>query len=364
MADQEINIMDTVKTAWDAAEKKMGRTNILIVGKTGVGKSTLINSVFHDNLATTGQGKRVTDDIDEKFKDGIPVSIFDTRGLEVKEYKETLKQIKEFVHNKKTSETDENKQIHAAWVCIMEDSRRVEDAEIELVKMLSEEDIPVIGVITKARVDDGFQAKVKELLPQVRNVIRVRALEEKFDEGNILPQMNLDKLVELTNEVLPEGRRNAFIAAQKVSIQQKIERSQGIIAASAAAAAAACAVPIPFADSAMLVPIEIGMLAGISKVFGLKLSKGFLGTLVASMLGTSAATVAGKTIFTNIMKCIPGAGSVIGGAVSAATSSALSTTLGELYVGSLTAVFNATKGEPPKEDDIEKEFKARLENKK
>ena len=358
MADQEINIMDTVKTAWDAAEKKMGRTNILIVGKTGVGKSTLINSVFHDNLATTGQGKRVTDDIDEKFKDGIPVSIFDTRGLEVKEYKETLKQIKEFVHNKKTSETDENKQIHAAWVCIMEDSRRVEDAEIELVKMLSEEDIPVIGVITKARVDDGFQAKVKELLPQVRNVIRVRALEEKFDEGNILPQMNLDKLVELTNEVLPEGRRNAFI------IKQKIERSQGIIAASAAAAAAACAVPIPFADSAMLVPIEIGMLAGISKVFGLKLSKGFLGTLVASMLGTSAATVAGKTIFTNIMKCIPGAGSVIGGAVSAATSSALSTTLGELYVGSLTAVFNATKGEPPKEDDIEKEFKARLENKK
>lgn len=34
--------------------------NVLIAGGTGVGKSTLINSVFHGRMAATGQGKPVT----------------------------------------------------------------------------------------------------------------------------------------------------------------------------------------------------------------------------------------------------------------------------------------------------------------
>jgi len=38
----------------------MGVCNVLIAGRTGVGKSTLINSVFHGRMAATGQGKPVT----------------------------------------------------------------------------------------------------------------------------------------------------------------------------------------------------------------------------------------------------------------------------------------------------------------
>ena len=34
--------------------------NIIVAGKTGVGKSTLINGVFRENLAETGMGKPVT----------------------------------------------------------------------------------------------------------------------------------------------------------------------------------------------------------------------------------------------------------------------------------------------------------------
>jgi len=48
--------------------------NILIAGRTGVGKSTLINAVFQGNFATTGQGRPVTQSTREIKKEGIPLS--------------------------------------------------------------------------------------------------------------------------------------------------------------------------------------------------------------------------------------------------------------------------------------------------
>lgn len=362
MMDENIDFSKLLKDAVENVIKDTGRVNILIAGKTGVGKSTLINSVFQGNLATIGQGKPVTQETREISKEGIPVSIFDTRGLETKEYKETLKALEQLVSEKK-SETDMNKQIHVAWICITEDSRRVEDAEIELVKMLAKH-IPVIAIITKSRADNGFRDEVIKLLPEVRNVVRVRAIEEELDGGIKLPQVGIEDLIDLTLEVLPEGRRNAFSAAQKASIKVKTARAQGVIGTAATAAAAAGASPIPFSDAALLIPIEVGMLAGISGVFGLELSKGLLGTLVSSMLGSTAATIGGKAIVTNLLKLIPGGGSIIGGAISGATAATLTTTLGELYVGTLVALFNSSKGEIPTAADIENEFKSRLKSKK
>lgn len=40
--------------------KNLNTLNIIVAGKTGVGKSTLINSVFKEKLADTGMGKPVT----------------------------------------------------------------------------------------------------------------------------------------------------------------------------------------------------------------------------------------------------------------------------------------------------------------
>ena len=57
--------------------------NIIVVGKTGVGKSTLINSVFREDLAVTGMGKPVTDHMSKISKEGFPLNIYDTRGFEL-----------------------------------------------------------------------------------------------------------------------------------------------------------------------------------------------------------------------------------------------------------------------------------------
>ena len=54
--------------------------------------------------------------------------------------------------------------LHVAWLCLNEDSRRVQDAEITLHRALATY-MPVVGVVTKARADQGFRAEVQQLLP-------------------------------------------------------------------------------------------------------------------------------------------------------------------------------------------------------
>ena len=61
--------------------KNLEPVNVLVVGKTGVGKSTLINNVFREPLAKVGQGKPVTKHFKKITKEGIPVNIYDTKGL-------------------------------------------------------------------------------------------------------------------------------------------------------------------------------------------------------------------------------------------------------------------------------------------
>lgn len=345
-----------------SALKKLGVVNILVAGKTGVGKSTLVNSVFQGNIATTGQGRPVTMETREYTKEGIPVSILDTRGLEMAKYKQTLGEL-ENVASQRRSDPDPLRHIHAAWVCITEDSRRVEDGESEAVRMLSKY-MPVIVVITQSSHDNGFRSNVQSLLPDSKNVVRVRAIGHTDDEGNVFRPMGLENLLDATLEVIPEARKNAFAAAQKVNVKLKSARAGKVIAGTATAAAAIGATPIPFSDAVALVPLQIGMLAGISAVFGLNLTKSFLGTIAGSALSATGATAAGRSIVAGLLKFIPGAGSAVGGAIAAGTAALITTTLGGIYVKTLEHLFINANGEVPTEEEIAREFSRMIKKKR
>jgi hypothetical protein len=72
----------------EAAE--LGHANILITGQTGVGKSTLINAIFRAELAKEGVGRPVTQRVQRHDAPGVPVTIFDTPGIELGDVKDAV----------------------------------------------------------------------------------------------------------------------------------------------------------------------------------------------------------------------------------------------------------------------------------
>jgi predicted GTPase len=46
--------------ALQTQREKLGKINIIVAGRTGTGKSTLVNAVFGDDFAETATGRPVT----------------------------------------------------------------------------------------------------------------------------------------------------------------------------------------------------------------------------------------------------------------------------------------------------------------
>lgn len=349
------DIATLVKDSLAKARKQIGHANVLIAGKTGVGKSTLVNAIFQGELATTGIGRPVTQNTREYSKDGIPLTIIDTKGIEAGAYQQTRSQLEEALRTRNASR-DAGQHVHVAWLCIAEDSRRVEQAEIDLLALLEKYRIPTVVVITKARSDNGFRAEVEKLLPGARQFVRVRALREELDDGPVLEPMGLRQLVEVTAQLFPDGHKNAFVAAQKVDLQHKVERSHVAVGTAALAAGTVGATPIPFADAVGIVPVQVTMIVTISGIFGLKLSESFVTTLVATAVTTVGGTLAGRAAVGSLLKLIPGVGSVVGGAVSAATAAALTTAFGEAYILTLRKLFAAKMPAEISAEEVAREF--------
>jgi uncharacterized protein (DUF697 family)/GTP-binding protein EngB required for normal cell division len=321
-------------------EKKMQTANLMVVGKTGVGKSTLINSVFRENLADTGIGTPVTRHLRRITKSGVPLTIYDTKGLELdKEVqqaieKEILSEIDRLI-----KQNDKENFIHMIWYCINSASRRIEDFEIEWIRSFSER-IPVIVVLTQSigkeyKILDDY---IQDLNLPVKGVRSVLARDLEISDEFVLPAFGLKELVDMTFDCLPEAAHAAFINAQKVNIERKLESANKAILPFVTAAFAEGFSPLPFADAALLVPTQLGMLARLTVLFGIPINKSFLTALLSGVLGTGGATAIGRTIVANIFKFVPGVGTVAGGAISGTTAAVITAALGLSYNQVMVAV--------------------------
>lgn len=348
-----IDASKIAQEAIDAISEKVQNLktlNIIVAGKTGVGKSTLINAVFKDNLANTGMGKPVTTHMRRISKKGIPLAIYDTRGFELG--KEVQAEVKKEVINtisKGLATKDINKTIHCIWYCINTASNRIEPEEIEWLRELSMDNqitqVPIIVVLTqsfsKKKAQEMRQSLLNENLDIIQ-VIPVLADDYEIEDLGIAKAYGLDVLIQVMGEALPDELIDTLQHVQIASLEEKKRRAQAAVATATVAAAGEGAAPIPFSDCALLIPTQVSMIASITVIFGFDVNKSVITALLSSSIGAGGATVLGKTVVTNILKFIPGAGTIVGGAISASTAGVITAALGEAYIAIMELVF---KGE-------------------
>ena len=363
--EKEFNVEELLKMGKSAYDKIKNEKieleptqplNVLIAGKTGAGKSTLINAVFGKEVAVTGSGRPVTQHVEKFTKDNF--SIFDTKGLEMEAFDETISDIKDLLKDQKTKAADE--QIHIAWLCIREGDRRVEDGERKLFELLKENKIPTIAVITKASQDaDEKGEKLSDIVKRELgindeiHIQRVRALEVEDDEGEIKKIMGLDKdsnkgkdgLLEKSYCLLPEGQKEAFARHQKHNdeLRKKAEtreHARALINRYSLAAGGVAATPIPFSDFALLLPTQIGMITHVSNAYGLDMSADTAKKLAIAFAGVAGAGFGIKLAVGSLLKIIPGLGSLAGGAMNATIAATTTKLMGHAYLSYLDDNFD------------------------
>jgi len=362
---QADNVAERIMAAIRDVQKNMTKLNIMVMGKTGAGKSTLINNVFSRNLAQTGVGKPVTQAIRKYEIEDFPLAIYDTPGLELggeNAIDELLKEAKEVLSKGAIKGISES--IHCIWYCVSTPSHRFEEAEIEFIKKFLDEAnvycVPVIIVLTQSYSKKDAKTLMAEIDKENLNVVQivpVLAQDVDIDDEYVIKAYGMDTLIDIVNNVIPEALRNTLAAVQKANLKMKKRKANAIVAASAAAAAATGAIPIPFTDAAVLVPEQIGMIASITAVFGIPVEKATVTALLSATIGTVGTTVMGKSVVSSLLKMIPGVGSVAGGVISASVAAALTAALGEAYIAIMMMV---SKGEMKVSDIDTDEGKAKI----
>ena len=321
--------------------------NIIVAGKTGAGKSTLINSVFREKIAETGLGKPVTDHMCKITKKDMPLVVYDTRGFELgKEVQSEVK--KEIINtiNEGIRTKDINNMIHCMWYCINTASNRVEPEELEWLKELRKESqttqVPIIVVLTqsfsKKNADEIRRIILNENLDV--QVIKVLAEDYEIEDLGIAKSYGLDVLIKVMGTAISDELLDTLQNVQIACLEEKKKRAHAAIAAAGTAAAAIGLSPIPFSDSMLLIPTQLTMIASITVAFGFDINKGIISALLSSTIGAGGATILGKTLVSNLLKFIPGAGTVVGGSISAGTASVITIALGIAYMRIMELVFN------------------------
>ena len=328
--------------------------NIAVAGRSGVGKSTLLNAVFGRDLAATGVGRPVTKDASWYEEPGFSVRLLDTRGLERGAFAESIAVLEAKLAEARAGTNPED-QLHLLWLCLDGSGSRIEDADRRVAEMAGRLGVPVVVVVTKAWFDSELPKIARAELPDppVRAVVRVIASRRRFESGESVGPEGLETLVEESLRLLPEAERAAMAAVQRVLLAPKIESARDAIRKAGNAAFLAASTPIPFADAVLLAPIQIAMIVAIARRMGVALNEDGWKALATALAGPILTTFAGRLAagtLGNLLKTIPGIGTLVGGSLNATVAVALTRFLGEGFLAWLTG--RLERGAIPSIDEI------------
>lgn len=319
--------------------EEVKKMNVLVLGGSGAGKSTLIRSISGIEVIT-GVGEGNTQKIDVYESNTWPIRCIDTKGFEysVFEQWQTIRQVKKYtkeqLSNKKySSDTG----IDAVWYCVEGTARRTFLHNIMLMNKAIKgwKNIPVFAVITKSyseidipeNIEAVQQAFAKSSSVNLKKIIPVVAEEYVINEEVRVAPKGIEELCLQTLDCIDEAKKINQENRARMVLEQKRFTANGTVVGATASAVIIGAVPVPFPDSVILMPLETGLTKIIFKIYGVDYSV----ELVTAIVGSTMITTVAKTI----LKSIPIAGAVVNGVVAGAIVFAL----GESVIAAAEAIY-------------------------
>lgn len=317
-------------------KKTVLKPNILVCGATGVGKSSLINDIFGDDVARVGEGEPITRGISMFSSQFATVNLFDSEGYELGEEKQLYfkNNIISCIDKFKSENPDDiNKNIHEVWYCISAANKRVTDTDIEVVKSILSKKVPIAFVLTQ--IDSVDEQELQDLTSVLKKEFSEIAhfnycvTDDEKIKTAVSSLIEKEKLIDWAENVLPDALKEGLVSALKGNLDHKKKLIQSkIIPIYVASSAATALSPIPFSDAVILVPIQISMSIHIMSIYGMDKVKGAVTSVISSQIVSQIGKIIAKSVLGNLLKLIPGLGTGVGAAVNAAVASSITTVLG------------------------------------
>ena len=206
---------------------------VMVLGMTGVGKSTLINEVLKlegNKKAKAKTGPFVTVNYQEYESDSLEfLKLIDTRGIELnKNYgaDEVQREATKFIEERKRT-NDPNKFVQCIWYCIT--GNRFQEVEQNLLNKLrttyGESKIPIILIYTQA-TDQVSINQMKEYIQSINmdaNFIEVLAeRKELVNNQGCLEPFGIDILIKETLKKCKQALNGEMFSVITESISKKI----------------------------------------------------------------------------------------------------------------------------------------------
>ena len=227
--------LNIIKTNFHEIE--LEKMNFMIIGTSGVGKSTLINEIFGEPLAKEGMGTRTTIDTKRYESKLVPfLSLVDTMGTEIgsgHKLSDVLKETLDKIMNKLDS-NNPNDHIHCILYCTT--SNRFFKDELEVILKLREKydgkKLPIVIVYTRAvkeeeaesiknAINDFLKEHGESLSDDIFGItfIKVNAREEKMDIFGEVKYVPCFGLPTLMTTCFNKGEKSYRIAIKNSLIQ-------------------------------------------------------------------------------------------------------------------------------------------------
>lgn len=288
------------KTFDEAFEQKSEEINaqlnrkvlITMVGDVNCGKSSTINKLMKEDIVSVGSKPGETIQIKEiPYKDNI---IFvDTPGLD-----DVVKENSEITLNYYKNSDVILFFLNAAGTVLSEN-------ELTNLKEIEKVNQDIIIVLNKIDAADDIPELVKYIQDHTSYKYPVVPISSRTGE-------NISMLQNKLLNILEKKSKDIMFA---MNLKDKSSIANRWILAAGASSAAIGASPIPGSDFIPLTGIQVGLMIKLSTLYDKPISKEII---IATIVGNVI-----KTIFRQIVKFVPGAGSIIGASIAGATTVAL-----------------------------------------